>query len=41
MQEENTFIRCKVCKQPITYRDDALDDEDNFEALAKKYFKQF
>lgn len=41
MQEEGTFIRCKICKQPITHRDDALDDEDNFEALAKKYFKQF
>ncbi len=41
MQEEGTFVRCKVCKQPIVYRDSSLDDEDNFETLAKKYFKQF
>ncbi|WP_300761206.1 hemerythrin domain-containing protein [Helicobacter sp. UBA3407] len=41
MQEEGTFVRCKVCKQPLVYRDSNLDDEDNFEALAKKYFKQF
>lgn len=41
MQEENTFIRCKTCKQPLMHRDSTLDDEDNFEALAKKYFKQF
>ena len=41
MQEEGTFIRCKTCKQPLIYRDLGLDDEDNFEALAKQYFKQF
>lgn len=41
MQEEGTFMRCKVCKQPLIYRDLGLDDEDNFEALAKQYFKQF
>ncbi|MDA3967175.1 MULTISPECIES: bacteriohemerythrin [Helicobacter] len=41
MQTESTFIRCKTCKQPLIHRDDSLDDEDNFETLAKKYFKQF
>ncbi|MCI5968249.1 bacteriohemerythrin [Helicobacter sp.] len=41
MQEEGTFMRCKTCKQPLIYRDLGLDDEDNFEALAKQYFKQF
>ena len=41
MQEEGTFLRCKICKQPLVYRDPGLDDEDNFEALAQKYFKQF
>lgn len=41
MQSENTFVRCKVCKQPLIYRDPQLDDEDYFEMLAKKYFKQF
>ncbi|TLD82641.1 bacteriohemerythrin [Helicobacter sp. MIT 11-5569] len=41
MQEDGTFVRCKTCKQPLVYRDCGLDNEDNFEALAQKYFKQF
>ena len=41
MKKEETFLRCKVCKQPLVHRDDSLDDEDKFEALMQTYFKQF
>ena len=41
MQSDGAFMRCKVCKQPLIYRDPKLDNEDEFEALAKQYFKQF
>lgn len=39
--QKGVNIRCKTCKQPIVWRDLSLDDDEKFEELTRKYFKQF
>ncbi|CAM2788582.1 bacteriohemerythrin [Helicobacter burdigaliensis] len=42
MQEKQSFIRCKICKQPlVALKQDIQENEEAFEKLAKDYFKQF
>lgn len=42
MQEQNSFIRCKICKQPlVALKREVQENEEAFEKLAKDYFKQF
>ncbi|MCI7047668.1 hemerythrin family protein [Helicobacter sp.] len=39
MQTKRTFLRCKVCKQPLVLIDERLQEEQYYEMLIKKYFQ--
>ncbi len=37
MQTQQTFLRCKVCKQPLVPVDERLQEEQYYQSLIKKY----